>query len=234
MLAGAWAVPVVALAAAAPSAAASGSASGEIRFSPSVYFPSSGLTNGVAGLVSPVGPLVLSLTYSPGFGGPATVAVSATTGSFSFTVRCPVGLVGGTVTASASGYPSVSAAMYTQSPSMNTGTVMFTYDSATATSGEEGGWVFPPIAGSVSVTAANILPSAVQFDYPTGYDGPPSATVDPVAGLQNVGRFSLSGVTATGAASTPATLTGSPADFQGIVTYRPAAATIALRLPSTG
>lgn len=222
---------MLAVALAAPTAAASGSA---IAFAPSVVFAASrSQTLALVGRVAEPGDAVsVGITYPPGFGGPATAAVGSE-GGFTVTVRCPVGTSTGVIVAAAPGHTAGSVTVNVQAPSGEEGTINWSPDAGSATF-DGSTWVFPPQSGSVSVSTGRALPTGIALTYPAGYSGPEAVAVTPApssgSGPASVlGTFRLESLTAAQGTATPAEIVATPVG-QTIVTYEPASAALAVRL----
>ncbi|WP_291057390.1 hypothetical protein [Herbiconiux sp.] len=228
-----WSAPVVALALAAPAAAASGAA---IAFAPSVAFAASrSQTLTLSGTAPDAAPgTLIGIGYPAGFGGPATAAAGVD-GSFTVTVRCPVGGNRGVIVAAAPGLRSGSATVTVFPPAggADEGTLNWSPDAGAATF-QNGRWEFPAQTGSVSVSNGRALPTGIALAYPAGYTGPDAVAVTPVppsdaSAPAVTGVFSVEGISAAQQAATSGEIVATPVG-QTIVTYVPASAPLRVEL----
>lgn len=194
----AWMAPVVAVAVATPSVAAS--TGGTIAFSPAEYVNPSGLgyidlTGSVSASSTGAYPALLLLTYSDGFAGPNSVPV-AEDGTFVVSgVTCPSAVRTGTVLASADGYTAGTASISVTNPEPRSGSINFNPVQYRGTrSGDR--VLFPAITGTVAVTGGP-LPDTVILSFSTPSPGRVdlrrdeglTVPIDPVTG-----KFTVTGV----------------------------------------
>ncbi|MCJ1688472.1 hypothetical protein [Rathayibacter sp. VKM Ac-2927] len=194
----AWAMPVVAVAVATPSVAASTGRT--ITFSPSEYVNPSGLgyialTGSVSASSTGAYPALLLLTYSDGFAGPNSVPV-AEDGTFVVSgVTCPSAVRTGTVLASADGYTSGAASISVTNPQPRSGSINFNPVQYRGTRSSDL-VLFPAITGTVAVTGGP-LPDTVILSFSTPSpnrvdlrrDEGPTVPIDPITG-----KFTVTGV----------------------------------------